>query len=536
MQLVECVPNFSEGRDKNIIDAIAQAIQSIEGTTLLDVDPGADTNRTVMTLVGSPESVLEAAFQGIAKVAQTIDMRHHTGAHARMGACDVCPFVPLIGTTMQDCIELAKKLGKRVAHELNIPVYLYEEAATRPERRNLANIRRGEYEGLKEKLNDPDWTPDFGSAVFNPRSGASVIGAREFLIAFNFNLNTRDAKIANRIAWSIREAGHKGRPGRFRHVKAVGWYMEDFDCAQVTMNLTNYKITPLGEVFDEVCRQAETHGVRCTGSELVGLIPKDCLIQMGRHAIVKTAKNPGVPEPELIRLAIQTLGLNELYPFDPNKKIIEYCVSDPRPLADLSLRAFANETSTSSPAPGGGSISALSGALAAALTCMVGSLTIGKKGYESISDQMKNLCVEAQALKDILVRLIDDDTEAYNRVVAAMRLAKKTDEQQARRKEAIEQATRTATLVPLEVLRNTKRVAQLAREVAENGLKNSASDAGVAGLCARAAAQGAYYNVMINLPGIEDSSWVDQTRNEAQALLEEVKKTTQDIEDIMLPK
>jgi glutamate formiminotransferase/formiminotetrahydrofolate cyclodeaminase len=528
VKLVECVPNFSEGRNQAVIDRIAEAIRSIEEVTLLDVDPGVDTNRTVVTFIGAPDAMLEGAFAGISKASELIDMSQHSGAHSRIGACDVCPFVPVRGIEMDECVELARRLGQRVADELKIPVYLYEEAATREERRNLATIRKGEYEGLAEKLKDPDWKPDFGE-TFNQKSGATVIGAREFLIAYNFNLNTKDKKIANRIAWAIREAGRKGVPGKFKHVKAVGWYMEDFNCAQVSMNLTNYKKTPLAQVFDEVCAQAEKHGVRCTGSELVGLIPEDCLLQAGRHFIVKEGKSAGVPRSELIRIAVTSLGLNQLYPFKPEEKVIENRIPDPRPLIEMSLTGFVDETSSNSPAPGGGSVAALCGALASALACMVGQLTYSKKGYESVSEEMKKLCEEAQEHKDYLLRAVDDDTAAFNKIMAAFRMPKKTGEQKAERKKAIEAATKQAIDVPLRVLRRVHSAMPLVEKAAKQGNKNSLSDAGVAASCSRAAAEGAWYNVTINLAGIEDKTYAEQISTEAGKLLDEVKQTADDV-------
>jgi len=524
VKLVECVPNFSEGRNQAVIDAIAGAVRSTKGVTLLDVDPGVDTNRTVVTFIGAPGAVLQGAFAGIAKASELIDMRKHSGAHSRIGACDVCPFVPVRGVEMDECAELARRLGRRVADELKIPVYLYEEAATREARRNLATIRKGEYEGLAGKLKDPEWKPDFGE-TFNEKSGATVIGAREFLIAYNFNLDTRDKKIAQSIAWAIREAGRKGVPGKFKHVKAVGWYMEDFNCAQVSMNLTNYKKTPLAQVFDEVCAQAEKHQTRCTGSELVGLIPEDCLLQAGRHFLRKEGKSAGVPRPELIRIAVESLGLNELYPFKPEEKIIENRIPDPRPLIGMPLYGFVDETSSSSPAPGGGSVAALCGALASALCCMVGQLTYAKKGYESVSEEMKKLCEEAQEHKDFLMRAVDDDTAAFNQIMAAFRLPKKTDDQKAERRTAIAAATKQAIDVPLSVLRRVHAAMPLVEKAARQGNKNSLSDAGVAASCARTAAEGAWYNVTINLAGIDDKVFAGQISAEAGKLLDEVKQT-----------
>jgi glutamate formiminotransferase/formiminotetrahydrofolate cyclodeaminase len=533
MKLVECVPNFSEGRDRAVIDAIAQAIGSTEGVTLLDVDPGVDTNRTVYTFIGEPQAVAEGAFMGISRAAELIDMRKHQGAHSRIGACDVCPFVPVREVSMAECVQLASELGERVGKQLGIPVYLYEEAASRPERHNLATIRKGEYEGLADKLKDTEWRPDFGPSNMNLQSGATVIGAREFLIAYNFNLNTRDTRIANRIAWAIREAGRKGTPGKFKHVKAVGWYMEDFDCAQVSMNLTNYKETPLASVFDEVCVQAESHGIRCTGSELVGLIPKDCLLEAGRYFLRKAGKSAGVPEDELVRMAVQSLGLSELYPFELDKKIIENRIADPRELIDMSLREFVNLTSTDAPAPGGGSVAAVCGALASALACMVAQLTVGKKGYEGVTDQMKTLAEHAQEHKDFFLRAVDDDTAAFSRVMQALRLPKKTGEQKLARKQTIQEATRGATLVPMQVLRRVKQVLDLIEQVTRDGNKNSLSDAGVAGLCARAAAEGARYNVLINLADIDDSAKVYELKQESNELIKDIRNRTDSLAGVV---
>ena len=405
MKLVECVPNFSEGRDTEKIRSITQEIERTPEVKLLDVDPGDSTNRTVVTFIGSPEGVKEAAFRAIQRASELIDMRIHQGAHSRIGATDVCPFVPVSGVTMDDCVRLARELGERVAKELGIPVYLYEEAATRPERRNLAAIRAGEYEGLPEKLKNPEWHPDFGDAVFNPRSGASVIGAREFLIAYNVNLNTRDRRLAHEIALNLRESGRAKRdaegniirdaegkavtvPGRFKHVKAVGWYIEDYGVAQISINFTNYKETPVHIVFDEAAREAEKLGLRVTGSELVGLIPKEALLMAGRYFLDKQRKSPGVPEQELIRTAVISLGLNDVSPFDADKKIIENQFQDSvSSLVRLSLRDFADEVSLDTATPGGGSVAAYCAALSAALSSMVANLSVGKKGYEEVSEE-----------------------------------------------------------------------------------------------------------------------------------------------------
>jgi glutamate formiminotransferase/formiminotetrahydrofolate cyclodeaminase len=527
------------------IDQITGEITATEGVTLLDVDPGKDTNRTVVTLVGSPEGVVDAAFKAIAKAAEVIDMSVHKGAHARMGATDVCPFVPVSGVTMEDCAELARKLGKRVGDELGIPVYLYENAASKPERRNLANVRAGEYEGLPEKFKNPEWKPDFGPAEFKPTAGATAIGAREFLIAYNINLNTRDTKIAKEIAFTIREKGRLKRdsdrkivrdengkalrtPGLFKECKAVGWYMEDFGRAQISINFTNYKITPPHLVFDEVSRLAVELGARVTGSELVGLIPLEALLQAGRHYLKKQGKSTGVPEDELIHIAILSLGLSDLYPFEKETKIIEYRVRRSDTLVGMKVSEFANLLSTDSPAPGGGSVAALCGALSGALSAMVGALTHGKKGYEVSFDEAEQVGVEAQSLKDEFLADVDRDTDAFNKVMAAARLPKKTDEDKAAREQAMEDANKDATLVPLSVLRRTWAAAGLARRIAEKGNKNSVSDAGVAALTARAAAEGAYLNVTINLPSIADETFKAETLKEAEDIRKRVIEHTEE--------
>jgi len=545
MKLVECVPNFSEGRDMAVIDKITGEIESIEGVKLLDVDPGKDTNRTVVTLIGSPDAVVEAAFKAIARAAELIDMSKHTGAHARMGATDVCPFVPVSSVTMEECAELARRLGARVGEELEIPVYLYEHAASQPERRNLANIRAGEYEGLPEKLKRPEWKPDFGPARFNAKAGATVIGAREFLIAYNVNLNTRDTKTAREIAFAIREKGRlkrdadgqvvrddKGKAlhehGIFKACKAVGWYMEDFGRAQVSINLVDYKITPPHLVFDECCRIADGLGARVTGSELVGLIPLEAMLIAGRYYLEKQGKTKGVPESELIHTAVLSMGLGDLYPFEPEKKIIEYQFDRGELLTGMRIDDFTDLLSTDAPAPGGGSVAALCGALSGALSSMVGALTHGKKGYEESFGEMEEAGIEGQRLKEQFLADVDRDTAAFNRVMDAMRMPKKTDEDQAARAAAIEEATKEATLVPLEVLRRSLEAAKLARRVVEKGNRNSISDAGVAALAARTAAEGAYLNVRINLPGIEDASFRKKTLSEAEEIRSEVVLHTEE--------
>jgi glutamate formiminotransferase/formiminotetrahydrofolate cyclodeaminase len=551
MKLVECVPNFSEGRDPEKIKAIVREIEAVPGVKLLDVDPGASTNRTVMTFIGTPESVKEAAFRAVAKAAEVIDMRVHKGAHSRIGATDVCPFVPVSGVTMEDCVRLAGELGARIAGELGIPVYLYEAAARTPERRNLATVRAGEYEGLPGKFKDRRWAPDFGEPVFNPKSGATVVGAREFLIAYNINLNTRDRKLANEIALSLRESGRAKRdkdgnvvkdgrgnavkvPGKFKEIKSVGWYIEDYGVAQISVNFTNYKITPIHVVFDEARRLAGKLGLRVTGSELVGLIPKEALLMAGRYYLEKQAKSPGVPEEELIRTAVRSLGLNDVAPFTAEKKIIEYQFEqDGHPLVGLTLRQFANELSMDSPAPGGGSVAALCGALSAALSAMVANLTVGKKGYEEVREEMVATAVRAQALKDGLLEAVDRDTRAFNKVMEAIRLPKTTPEQTIEKERAVEEANKEATLVPLEVLEKAGEAVALAGIAAAKGNKNSVSDAGVAGLAGQAAGEGAYYNVLINLAGIKDDKFVADVRRRAERLRKTLDKEGKAVRSIL---
>jgi glutamate formiminotransferase/formiminotetrahydrofolate cyclodeaminase len=522
MKLIECVPNFSEGRNREVIDAITSQISTVPEARLLDVDPGAATNRTVVTFIGPPEAVLEAAFRTIRKAAEVIDMSRHEGEHPRQGATDVCPFIPVQGATMDDCVELAKRLGRRVGDELRIPVYLYGAAATRPERRALPDIRKGEYEALPEKLKDPAFKPDFGPAEFHARAGVTVIGGREFLIAWNVNLNTRDRKLANTIAAELRQTGKPKRdadgkiirdeegnalriPGRFKELQGGGWYIDEYGRAQISFNLTNYKVTPIHAVFDACREEAAKIGVRVTGSELVGLIPLEAILQAGDHYLMKQGKTTGVPEKERIHAAVLSLGLGELAPFDPSEKIIEHKYRGAvTGLKAMRLTEFADELSSDSPAPGGGSVAALCGALAAGLSSMVAALTWSGKGMEGVRPKMKEIGEKAQALKDGFIAAVDRDTDAFNAILTARRLPRKTDEEKAAREHAIEEASQKATRVPLEVLEKSVEVIDLALAVARDGLPAAVSDAGVSAATALAAAEGAALNVRINLPSLTD--------------------------------
>lgn len=535
------------------IKAITDAIESVAGVRLLDVDPGSATNRTVVTFAGPPEVAVEAAFRGIAKAAQVIDMRTHKGEHARQGATDVCPFIPISGVTVEECIELANKLGERVGKELDIPVYLYGMAARRPERVRLPDIRVGEYEALEEKLKKPEFVPDYGPAKFNPRAGATVTGVRKFLIAYNVNLNTRNAKIAKEIGLNIREKGRAKRdaqgnkmrdkngklihtPGRFKHLQATGWFIGEYQRAQVTINILDHIETPIHIVFEAAKEQAEKLGARVTGSELVGLIPKDAMLEAGRYYLKKQGSSSAVSERELIRIAVISMGLNELSPFDVEKKIIEYNFINRKGLIYMKVNDFLEELASDSPAPGGGSVAALAGSLSAALTSMVSNLTFGKKGYEGKNELMEKTGVEAQQLKDGLLKTVDTDTEAFNKVMAAMKMPKKTDEEKAKRTKALDEANKEATLIPLSVLEKTIAALKLAAVVAKDGNQNSLSDSGVAAIMAKASAHGAYYNVLINLGGIEDKGWVKEIREKADKYLAEANKLAGEIEKSVLEK
>lgn len=545
-KIVECVPNFSEGRDESILEGISRAIESVAEVVLLDVDPGEATNRTVVTFVGSPQGVKEAAFHAIATAADLIDMRNQSGAHARMGATDVCPFVPVRGVTMDDCVEIAKSVGERVAEELGIPVYLYEHAASAPERRNLANVRKGEYEGLSDKLKDPNWKPDFGEAKFNAGSGATAIGAREFLIAYNVNLNTKDRRVATDIALDIREAGRAKRdkdgkivrdedgkaikvPGLFESCKAVGWVIDEYQKAQVSINLTNHHVTPPHAAFEAVREGARKRGLRVTGSEIVGLIPLEAMLMAGRFYLEKQGKTQAVPEVELLRVAIESLGLNDVAKFNPMEKIVDYRVVEQGDLVSRTVAGFADELSIDSPAPGGGSVSALMGSLAAALVSMVAALTHGKKGMEASRSRMEELGEKGQFLKDRLAFLVDEDTRSFNAVMAAMRMMKKSDEEKKVRGQAMTAAAKRATEVPLEVAHLCFQALELAQAAAKEGNPNSASDAGVAAEAALAGLKGARLNVLINLPGIDDEDFCKTSISEVEDLRKRGASLAQEI-------
>ena len=537
MKLMECVPNFSEGRDQAVLDAIAASIRAVKNVVLLDVDPGADTNRTVFTMAGEPEAVVEAAFQAIKKAAELIDMSKHRGEHPRMGATDVCPFIPISGMTMEECVEYAHQLGKRVGEELGIPVYLYENAASREEWRNLANVRSGEYEALPEKAKDPNWKPDYGPHAFNARSGATAISAREFLIAYNINLNTRDKKKAHDLALSIREKGRTARdeagkmirdekgnkvnvPGLFTHCKAVGWYIDGYDRAQISINLTNYKITPPHLVLEKVRELAWEKGIQVTGSELVGLLPKAALLEAGNYYLERLGESTGLPERMIMDTAIQSMGLAELGPFDLDKKVIEYAIAPSDSLCKLSLEAFADLLSTDSPAPGGGSVAGLCAALSGALSSMVSNLTIDKKGYEEVQDAVREYAPQGQDIKLRALQCIDSDTDAFNALMDAMRLPKKTDEEIAFRDTEIERTTQQAILIPFKTLEIACEAINLAEKVADAGNVNALSDAGVAALTALSAAKAAEYNILINLAGSKDEAFKADIKARATEIVE----------------
>ncbi|MFM7710086.1 MAG: glutamate formimidoyltransferase [Ferruginibacter sp.] len=534
--LIECVPNFSEGNDLQIIKLITDEIESVEGVRLLNVDPGKATNRTVVTMVGHPEAIVESAFRAIRKAGELIDMRKHQGAHPRMGATDVCPFIPIADITMEETAVYAQKLAKRVGEELGIPVYLYEEAQSNKSRSNLSVIRAGEYEGFARKITDPAWKPDAGPAVFDEKRGATVIGARDFLIAYNVNLNTTSTRRANAVAFDIREAGRTKKidgkvvkddngqpihiPGSLKSVKAIGWYIQEYGIAQVSINLTNIRVTPLHIAFDEACKKATERGLRVTGSELVGLVPLQCLLDAGAYFLKKQQRSVGVSEQELIKIAVRSMGLDELSPFKPEERIIEYLLAggQARPLVSMSLSAFANETASESPAPGGGSISAYVGALGVSLATMVANLSSHKPGWDERWELFSDWAVKGQLIKDQLLRLVDEDTRAFNAIMAAFGLAKGTEEEKQIRKKAIQDATRLAIDVPIAVMKLAYQSMEIIQAMADSGNPNSVSDAGVGALCATAAVRGAHLNVMINATDFDDKDYTETVLGECQQM------------------
>jgi glutamate formiminotransferase / formiminotetrahydrofolate cyclodeaminase len=538
-QIVECVPNFSEGRDMNVIRQITDEIEGVKGVKLLDVDPGEATNRTVVTFVGEPADVVEAAFRAVKKAGQLIDMRQHHGAHPRIGATDVLPIVPVSGITLEECAEISRQLAKRIADELNIPCYCYEAAAFTPERQNLAICRKGEYEGIAERINDDAEAPDFGRRPFDEqvaRTGCTVVGARDFLIAVNFNLNTTSTRRANAIAFDVREKGRPMRegnpivgkkllnadgtpmmkPGTLKCTKAIGWYIDEYGIAQVSMNITNINVTPLHKAFDEVCRCAQNRGVRVTGTEIVGLVPERTLLEAGRYFLKKQQRSAGIPKRDILNIAIKSFGLSDLKEFKPEEKIIEYVMAEgeekQRLLVDLTVKGFAEETSRESPAPGGGSVSAYMGALGASLATMVANLSSHKPGWDDQWSEFAAVAEEGMALQERLLHLVDEDTEAFNRIMSAFGMPKNTPEEKAARTEAIQTATLFAAEVPLETMKASFEVFAVCRKMVEKGNPNSVSDAGVGALAARAAVLGAGMNVKINAGSLKN-------REQAEALI-----------------
>ncbi len=558
-QIIECVPNISEGRNKAIIKQVTDEIERVKGVKLLDVDPGEATNRTVITFVGAPDTVLEAAFQCVKKAAQLIDMRHHHGAHPRMGATDVCPLIPVSGITLEECAVLARKLAERIANELQIPCYCYEAAARTPERRNLAICRKGEYEGLAERMTVEAEAPDFGARPWDEgvaRTGCTAVGARDFLIATNFNLNTTSTRRANAIAFDVREKGRPKReggspvgkpmkdengktimiPGTLKGTKAIGWFIDEYGIAQVSMNITNINVTPLHVAFDEVCRCAQNRGIRVTGTEIVGLIPKRTLIDAGKYFLRKQNRSTGIPEEDILQIAIKSMGLDDLKEFNPREKVIEYLLEDEnksKKLIDLTVKGFADETSRESPAPGGGTISAYMGALGAALGTMVANLSSHKAGWDARWEEFSNWADKGQKIQAELMTLVDEDTEAFNRIMEAFGLPKKTEEEKAARSAAIQAATLFATQVPLHTMQASFKVFELCKAMAEEGNPNSVSDAGVGVLAARAAVLGAGLNVKINASGLKDRETADKLVGETNELIKKANELEAEIMKIV---
>ncbi|HSO77815.1 MAG TPA: glutamate formimidoyltransferase [Bacteroidales bacterium] len=539
-QLIECVPNFSEGRDMTIIKQITDVIEAAEGVRLLDVDPGRDTNRTVVTFTGSPDAVCEAAFLAVKKASEVIDMSKHTGTHPRMGATDVCPLIPVAGITMEETVKYARRLAERIGGELSLPVYCYEEAAFEDKRKNLANVRSGEYEGLKKKLADPEWKPDFGPATFNPGTGAVIVGARDFLVAFNVNLNTTSTRRANAIAFDVRERGREKRegdavtgkvikdaegnpvmiPGTLKAVKAIGWFIPEYGIAQISMNLTNTGVTPVHIAFDEVCKKAEMRGIRVTGSELVGLIPLKAMLEAGKYFLHKQQLSAGVSDAELITVAVKSMGLSEIKPFYPDEKIIEYVLRDSgqKKLADLSLSEFVWKTSSDSPAPGGGSVSAAMGAMGAALGSMVANLSAHKRGWDDRWEEFARWAEKGAALQKRLLELVDEDTDAFNGIMKAFEMPKKSDDEKTARILAIENATKHASMIPLAVMTESFKSFELLEKMVATGNPNSVTDAAVGVLATRACIRGAYLNVRINVSSLKDRPFAENLIKEGEVL------------------
>ncbi len=529
MQLIECVPNFSEGQDLNIIRQITNEIEAVEGVRLLNVDPGKATNRTVVTFVGAPGPVIEAAFRAIRKAGELIDMSKHRGEHPRMGATDVCPLIPIADISMEETASWAQQLAERVGNELQLPVYLYEAAQPDKKRSNLSVIRAGEYEGFAKKIKDPAWKPDFGPAEFDIKRGATVIGARDFLVAYNINLNTTSTRRANAIAFDVREAGRNvmengvkvNQPGTLKSVKAIGWYIEEYGVAQISMNLTNINITPVHIAFDEVCNKAAARGIRVTGSELVGLVPLKAMLDAGKYFLRKQQRSTGVSEKELIKIAVKSMGLDELAPFKPEERIIEYLLKDQSDskLVQMTLEDFANETASESPAPGGGSVSAYVGALGISLATMVANLSSHKRGWDDRWEEFSTWAEKGEQLKNELLQLVDEDTRAFNRIMTAMAMPKTTEEEKAARSKAMMDATRYAIEVPFKVMQTAYKSMDIIRAMTISGNPNSVSDAGVGALCARTAVMGAYMNVKINAAGFADQVFTAEMLGKADDIV-----------------
>ncbi len=604
-QIVECVPNFSEGRDQKILDQIADVIRSVDAVQLLDVDPGADTNRTVFTFVGEPDAVVEAAFQAIRKAAELIDMSKHSGAHPRMGATDVCPFIPVSNITMEECVELAKRLGKRVGEELEIPIYLYEYAASKPERKNLATVRKGEYEGLQEKLTNPEWKPDFGPARFNERTGATAVGVREFLIAYNVTLNTREKKYATDIALELREKGRPRRvgniqpfytdgtlvkhgeseffcgtcdyiaktreklfthckdehgydlpaildehgmstskiagkatikPGLFKNCKAIGWYVDEYHRVQISINLTNYKITAPHEVLEATRNLAADRGLVVTGSEVVGLIPYDALLQSGVYYLEKQGKSAGIPIDDILQTAVDSMGLNDVSPFHIHEKVLGYPDMSGRKLVNMTAADLVHEISRDTPAPGGGSVSALSSAMGAGLASMVAGLTLSKKQYASVKSDMAEIGTKAQSIKDSLLKGVDDDTDAFNAYFGALKMPKKTPAEKKKRESAMQDGLKQAVEVPLKTAQDSLKAIELCLQVVEKGNVNSVTDGGVGAETAYAGLRGAILNVLINLPGIHDANFVSEMKGHCKDLIGKSNTVISKVRELVLEK